>query len=189
MGQWLTTKDLDNYCEIIEEKIDDPNIFKIFVETGTAYGQTVAEIQPYFEKIFTVEISKQLWEWTNPKISDCENVEHVLGDSLIEIPKFLDSLTEEDKVFFWLDAHWSQGLSDKNHLDCPLIEECVIIDNQYKADIGLVVIDDIRMFETKGNEDWTEISNEAVRSSFKNFDIIVSKEIDDRLVLLISRKK
>ena len=189
MGQWLTTKDLDNYCEIIEEKIDDPNIFKIFIETGTAYGQTVVEIQPYFEKIFTVEISKQLWEWTNPKICDCENVEHVLGDSLVEIPKFLDSLTEEDKVFFWLDAHWSQGLSSKNHLDCPLVEECVIIDNQYKADIGLVVIDDIRMFETKGNEDWTEISNEAVRSSFKNFDIIVSKEIDDRLVLLISRKK
>ena len=149
MGQWLTTKDLDNYCEIIEEKIDDPNIFKIFVETGTAYGQTVAEIQPYFEKI----------------------------------------LTEEDKVFFWLDAHWSQGLSDKNHLDCPLVEECVIIDNQYKADIGLVVIDDIRMFETKGNEDWTEITNEAVRSSFKNFEILISKEIDDRLVLLISRRK
>ena len=68
MGQWLTTKDLDNYCEIIEEKIDDPNIFKVFVETGTAYGQTVAEIQPYFEKIFTVEISKQLWEWTNPRL-------------------------------------------------------------------------------------------------------------------------
>ena len=123
MGQWLTTKDLDNYCEIIEEKIDDPNIFKIFIETGTAYGQTVVEIQPYFEKIFTVEISKQLWEWTNPKICDCENVEHVLGDSLVEIPKFLDSLTEEDKVFFWLAAHWSQGLGSKNNLDCHLVEE------------------------------------------------------------------
>jgi len=189
MGQWLTPTDLNKYSEIISEHIDDPNEFKIFVETGTAYGQTLQEIQPYFKKIFTVEISEKLWEWLQPQIQQFENVEHVLGDSLIEIPKFLETLHKDDKVFFWLDAHWSQGLSSKNDLDCPLIEECVIIDKQYKADIGLVVIDDVRMFGTHNNEDWTEITNDAVQSSFKNFKILVSEEIEDRLVLLISRKK
>jgi|TARA_B100002019_G_scaffold293350_1_gene320334 hypothetical protein len=189
MGQWLTPKDLNSYSEIVSEYVDDPNEFKIFVETGTAYGQTLQQIQPYFEKIFTVEISQKLWEWLHPQIRQFENVEHVLGDSLVEIPKFLKTLDENDKVFFWLDAHWSQGLSDKNHLDVPLIEECVIIDEQYKSDTAIVAIDDVRMFETNINEDWSSITIDAVKSSFKNFDILVSKEIEDRLILFISRKK
>ena len=142
-----------------------------------------------FEKIFTVEISQKLWEWLHPQIRQFENVEHVLGDSLVEIPKFLKTLDENDKVFFWLDAHWSQGLSDKNHLDVPLIEECVIIDEQYKSDTAIVAIDDVRMFETNINEDWSSITIDTVKSSFKNFDILVSKEIEDRLILFISRKK
>ena len=89
MGQWLTLKDLNNYSEILSEYVEDPNEFKIFVETGTAYGQTLVEVQPYFEKIFTVEISKKLWEFLNPQISHVDNIEHVNGDSLVEIPKFL----------------------------------------------------------------------------------------------------
>tara|TARA_Y100000401_G_scaffold79227_1_gene64759 strand:- start:606 stop:1175 length:570 start_codon:yes stop_codon:yes gene_type:complete len=189
MGQWLTLKDLNNYSEILSEYVEDPNEFKIFVETGTAYGQTLVEVQPYFEKIFTVEISKKLWEFLNPQISHVDNIEHVNGDSLVEIPKFLKKLTDKDKVFFWLDAHWSQGLSDKNHLDVPLIEECVIIDQEYKSDTAIVVIDDVRMFETNINEDWSYVTIDAVKSSFKNFDILISEEVEDRLVLLISRKK
>jgi len=71
----------------------------------------------------------------------------------------------------------------------PLIEECVIIDEQYKADVGLVVIDDVRMFETNTNEDWSSITIDTIKESFNNFEILVSEEIEDRLVLLISRKK
>ena len=189
MGQWLTPTDLNKYSEIISEHVEDPNQFKIFIETGTAYGQTLQQIQPYFEKIFTVEISTKLYEWLSPQVGNWTNVERVLGDSLIEIPKFLETLSKKDKVFFWLDAHWSQGLSDKNHLDVPLIEECVIIDEQYKADVGLVVIDDVRMFETNTNEDWSSINIDTIKESFNNFEILISEEIEDRLVLLISRKK
>ena len=70
-----------------------------------------------------------------------------------------------------------------------MIEECVIIDEQYKADVGLVVIDDVRMFETNTNEDWSSINIDTIKESFNNFEILVSEEIEDRLVLLISRKK
>lgn len=189
MGQWLTPKDLNNYADSLSDYVGDINEYKIFVETGTAYGQSLKEIYPYFEKIFTVEISEKLWEWLHPQIENLNHVEHVLGDSLVEIPKFLKSLTENDKVFFWLDAHWSQGFSSKNHLDVPLIEECVIIDNDYKSDTAVILIDDVRMFETNINEDWSGISIESVTSSFKNFEILFSKEIDDRLLLFISRKK
>ncbi len=52
-----------------------------------------------------------------------------------------------------------------------------------------MVIDDVRMFETNINEDWSYVTIDAVKSSFKNFDILISEEVEDRLVLLISRKK
>ena len=65
----------------------------------------------------------------------------------------------------------------------------MIIDEQYKGDVGLVVIDDVRMFETNVNEDWSTINLDTVKESFNNFEILVSEEIEDRLVLLISRKK
>lgn len=189
MGQWLTSSDLNEYAENLSDHVEDINEYSTFVETGTAYGQTLMQIYPYFNKIFTVEISEELWNWVNPHVKELTHVQHVLGDSLLEIPKFLKTLTKDDKVFFWLDAHWSQGLSSKNEYDVPLIQECVIIDNGYLADTAVIVIDDVRMFGTKGNEDWTDISIEAVKSSFKKFKILFSKEINDRLLLFIQRNK
>jgi len=189
MGQWLTPKDLNQYSEILSEFVEDVNEYNTFVETGTAYGQSLIEIYPFFSKIFTVEISEKLWSWLNPQIQNLEHVQHVLGDSLIEIPKFLKSLSEEEKVFFWLDAHWSQGLSSKNEYDVPLNQECAIIDNEYLGSSAIIVIDDVRMFGTNANEDWSYISQDSIKKSFKNFNILFSKEVDDRLLMYIERKE
>ena len=52
----------------------------------------------------------------------------------------------------------------------------------------MVVIDDVRLFETELDEDWSGVSKENILKSFENFDILVTKEIDDRLLLLIKRK-
>ena len=188
MGKFLSPQDLSEYSEAISEHVEDPNIFSTFVETGTAYGQSIDSIYQYFEQIFTVEISEKLYEWLTPQIGHWTNVQRVLGDSLIEIPKYLNSLTKEDHVFFWLDAHWSQGLSSKNHLDVPLLEECSIIDTEYQANLGLVIIDDVRLFETDDAEDWSGISKKNIIETFENFEILVTEEIDDRLLLLIKRK-
>ena len=113
----------------------------------------------------------------------------IVSSLLMSEPNNADISKIDSSATFWLDAHWSQGLSDKNHLDVPLIEECVIIDQEYKSDTAIVVIDDVRMFETNINEDWSYVTIDAVKSSFKNFDILISEEVEDRLVLLISRKK
>lgn len=187
MAYSLTVSDLNDYAEIISEHVSDANVFSTFVETGTAEGNSVRSVSRYFDKVFTVEISEVLFNQVNPYLQQYENVEHVFGDSLIEVPKFLESLGEDEKVFFWLDAHWSQGLSSKNHLDCPLIEECKMIDQTYKSDIGLVVIDDLRLFETNENEDWSQITKDAVKNAFERFKVIVFEEINDRLLVLIKK--
>ena len=88
-----------------------------------------------------------------------------------------------------MDAHWSQGLSSKNEYDVPLNQECVIIDNEYLGSSAIIVIDDVRMFGTVANEDWSYISHDSVKKSFKNFNILFSKEVDDRLLMYIERNE
>ena len=77
MGQWLTSDDLNQYSEILSEYVEDVNEYDTFVETGTAYGQSLVQIHPFFNKIFTVEISEKLWSWLNPQIQNLKHVQHV----------------------------------------------------------------------------------------------------------------
>lgn len=188
MAAGLTIEDLNKYAESLSDYVEDINEYSTFVETGTSGGGTLRAIHPYFEKIWTVELSEYLYQMAQPLARAIPHCTHVLGDSLIEMPKFLESISEEEKIFFWLDAHYSSGDTARNHLDVPLIEECVIIDKTYKADSGIVVIDDVRLFETNRNEDWSYITQDGVIASFNNFNIDFIEEIDDRLVLYITRK-
>ena len=188
MAASLTVDDLNKYSEVLSEYVEDINEYSIMVETGTSWGGSIRSVNQYFEKIWTVEIAPNLYEMAK-NITNCyPHVTHVLGDSLIETPKYLLSLTEEDKVFFWLDAHYSGNDTSKNHLDCPVIEECVLIDKNYKADTAVIAIDDYRLFETVEHGDWSFVNDDAVRNSFENFNIVYMKEVDDRLLLYIERK-
>jgi hypothetical protein len=188
MAASLTVDDLNKYSEKLENVVEDINVYSTFLETGTSGGGTLRTIYPYFEKIWTVELSEYLYQMAQPIANSIPHCTHVLGDSLIETPKFLESVSKDEKIFFWLDAHYSSGDTARNHLDVPLVEECVIIDNHYKAETGIVVIDDVRLFGTKGNEDWSYISEEAVLASFTNYTIKFKEIVDDRLVLLIGKE-
>lgn len=188
MAASLRIEDLNDYANKLENLIEDINDYSTFLETGTSYGATIISIYQYFSKLWTVELSEELYNISKQNIKNIPHCTQVFGDSLIEVPKFLQSLDENQKIFFWLDAHYSSGNTTKNHLDCPLIEECVLIDKNYKSNSGIVVIDDVRLFETNVNEDWSYISELGVRSSFNNFNIDYYEIVNDRLLLLITRK-
>ena len=189
MAASLSIQDLNLYSEKLENFVDDVNSYSTFIETGTSYGASIHSIHPYFEKLWTVELSQELYTHTKPLTDSIPHCTHVLGDSLIELPKFLHSIPDTDKVFFWLDAHYSSQNTARNHLDCPLIEECLVIDQNYKSDSAIVVIDDVRLFGTNVNEDWSYIDEKGIQNSFNNFDIKFYEIVDDRLLLYIVRKE
>jgi len=187
MAASLTLEDLNTYATKLEGLVDDVNEYSTFIETGTSYGASINSIQLYFKKIWTVELSEELYSFAKPLTDSIPHCTHVRGDSLIELPKYLNSITENDKAFFWLDAHYSSGNTARNHLDVPLIEECVLIDQNYKGESAIVVIDDVRLFGTNENEDWSYISEEGVRKSFENFEIKFFEIVQDRLLLYIEK--
>lgn len=114
----------------------------VFVETGTYTGQSVYKIVSLFREVHTVEASPDLNRAARElfKAKEITNVSALLGDS----QGFLRSLAPqvyEDAVFF-LDAHYSSGITSQEYGACPVIEEIDIVLS--RSPNALIVVDDLR---------------------------------------------
>ena len=163
--------------------------FNTFIETGTFNGVTTSMISTNFSnmEVYTIELSEHYHSMAKHNFSGNPKVHPIFGDSSVEMEKLLQKLTPNDSAIFWLDGHWSGGDTAKGIKDCPLIEECTFIDTLYKAEYGLVLIDDYRMFGIKANEDWSEISNESILNCFKNHSTLFFID-GDTMVIQIKKK-
>lgn len=110
---------------------------KVFIETGTAGGDSVREAAKIFNICHTIEIidGRPVGEFpTNVKLHN--------GDSA----KLLKSIANEYKgeyIFFWLDAHWSDPDESKDGVnECPILAEIESIQGHR----CIIMIDDARLF-------------------------------------------
>lgn len=172
----LTTS---NYQVILNESEFKDENFKFFVETGTNAGFTVNNMIPFFEKIHSIELSREYYKSACEKFKNNKNVTLHLGDSSIVLRDIMTQF--DDNTVFFLDGHWSGGDTAKGDKDCPLIEELDNIVKHFKHK-ALIIIDDYRLFGTKGNEDWTEITDENIKNVVKERMISI-KSNNDRLVI------
>ena len=136
-----------------------------FVETGTFFGDTTAAMIPYFRKLITIELSKELAALACNRFSSTPAVTVLQGDSTYFLPDVCRQISEP--VFFWLDGHWSGGITAKGDKDCPLIEEIAAI-HMYCKSRCVIAIDDVRLFGKKLDEDWTNITSEKILEIVKN---------------------
>ena len=74
----------------------------VAVETGTSYGDTAAGLGLTFRKVYTIEMLEHVHNAAKERIP-YDNVECVLGDSAVELPRLCKEISEP--VFFYLDAH------------------------------------------------------------------------------------
>lgn len=123
--------------------------YTTFVETGTFKGDGVAwAIDQGFEKIYSVEVSKELCDAARERFREHKHVTISHGDS----PLFLADLVNQlsGPAFFYLDAHWSgayqntpTGYSGNNFV--PLKEESAALISYKDISSSLIVIDDERL--------------------------------------------
>lgn len=180
---------LQKLNDVVEHYDLDANEYSTFIETGTYVGETVRSIQPYFEKVHTIEISEYLYNRFFQEHPDYGNVTVHLGDSSKVIPELLNQFDENQKCVFWLDGHFSHGCTSKGDKDVPLLEECQSIDRLYKPDEGLVLVDDYRLFGVTEPEDWSDITVESIKNCFTNFEVSEYVHSDDMFCIHIKRKK
>lgn len=123
--------------EYIKRFLDKYEI-PVFIETGTAGGESVREASKIFKECHTIEIIEG-----RPQGEFPENVKLYQGDSS-EILCELITKFKKEYVFFWLDAHWSEPNESKPDIvECPLIQEIQALRNHKKS---VIMIDDARLF-------------------------------------------
>ena len=124
------------------------------VETGTFLGASTYIFGGIFDTVFTIEADKDLYEssssWLGQK---SQNVKCMNGDSGVLLQHALES--NKNKTLFFLDAHWSTGITSNEYGICPLLDELKII-LSFKKD-HVIVIDDIRCMGDEGYPDFAEI--------------------------------
>lgn len=113
-----------------------------FIETGTYLGETVSRALPYFKKIHSIEISKDLYLKAKHKFKNNNEVELHLGDSAKALEKVLSKVN--GKILLWLDAHSSDTKeASKGNCNASLIEELRAIAHSKIKD-PIILIDDLR---------------------------------------------
>lgn len=129
----------------ILKNIRDKFGLKILVETGTYYGDMVEAMKKYFDEIYSIELSKELYEKAKKRFNRDKKVNLIYGDSGIELENLIAQLKKP--ALFWLDGHYSAGVTAKGHKDTPIYEELTHIFNSSQQD-NIVLIDDARCFGT-----------------------------------------
>lgn len=114
----------------------------VAVEGGTYVGNTAKLLSKNYEKVYTIEKSKEMYEIAERNLCKINNVFLRLGDTR----DYLKEITnKEDGVLFWLDAHWSGSATYGESDECPLIEELQIIFESRLQNYA-ILIDDARLF-------------------------------------------
>lgn len=117
---------------------------QVLVETGTYEGDTVAAALPYFDNIYTVELSEKLWSRATKRFSAESRVCALHGGSPDVLSELRQSLGSRS-VVYWLDAHWCVGTDTSGEQSqCPLTEEIAALGQL--NDQSVVLIDDARLF-------------------------------------------
>ena len=146
---------------------------KILIETGTFYGYTSKICKDYFNKVYTIELSDYFYKMALETFKNDNNVTCLHGDSGIVLKDLMKNINE--KTLFWLDGHYSAGLTAKGEKETPIIEELNTILNHNIKD-HVLLIDDARCF---GEGDYPTIKEleKFIRQYRPNCDFKVKNDI------------
>jgi hypothetical protein len=146
---------------------------KILVETGTYLGDMVEAQRNRFEKIYSVELSKKLFQRAAKKFKLYPHINILNGDSGIVLNKIVPGI--EVPALFWLDGHYSEGITAKGVKECPVEEELQAI---VKSDLPhIILIDDARLFN--GTHDYPTLDEikQLYNKSGRNYSITIKDDI------------
>ena len=117
-----------------------------FIETGTYLGDMIEGVKNDFTTIYSIEVSEPLYQFSKDRFKNESNIQIYHGDSGSCLESILQRVNES--VVFWLDAHYSGGITSIGAKGCPIYEELsVIIEHIVKNKIGhIILIDDTRCF-------------------------------------------
>lgn len=117
-----------------------------WVETGTFTGDTTTFLASWSRQVYTIEPEPTLFSRAMLRFQGSPNVSVIHGLSEVVLPDLLPKL--RGHVHFWLDGHYSGGITHQGPTDCPVLEELRCIqENITNFERVAVLIDDVRCFD------------------------------------------
>ena len=114
-----------------------------WIETGTYLGLTTKLLASKYFHVHTIEPSQKCLSIAKDYIGDNKNITFYNGTSE-DCIKIACAAVDGD-VCFWLDGHYSAGITFQGDADSPIMHELAVIEkhlNRYRS--FAVMIDDIR---------------------------------------------
>jgi hypothetical protein len=147
---------------------------KTFVETGTYLGEMVEAVRNSFDKIFSVELSYELFEKAKKKFVPFKHIFIINGDSSKIMRRILSEIN--GPAIFWLDGHYSGGITARGEKETPIQEELSVILN-YDKRKHVIIIDDARLFGV--DKDYPPLSQilDFVNSNRDDLDVMVKDDM------------
>jgi hypothetical protein len=122
---------------------------RVLIETGTYRGDMVEAMKKHFDKVVSFELDPMLYEGAKKRFAKDQHITIVHGDSGQILGQHLAPFSEP--CLFWLDGHYSGGVTSRAHLNTPIKYELEHI-LQHPVAGHVILIDDARCFD--GHNDY-----------------------------------
>jgi hypothetical protein len=98
---------------------------------------------PTCSTVWTIEWSEALWAQAKAAHHD-RPITFVHGSSGVVLPEVLVEV--DGPALFWLDGHWSGGVTTGVDDECPVLAEIAAVDAWAHGAESVILIDDARIF-------------------------------------------
>ena len=127
----------------IIKRIAQDHGIEVFVETGTFRGDTPWCFRNDYRRIFSIEVQPQLAKLAAKRFFGHPHIEIVEGDSAKKLEEIIPRI--DGPVLFWLDGHYSAGITGRGENDCPIWGELASINEELDHPF-VIIVDDARCF-------------------------------------------
>jgi hypothetical protein len=131
------------------------------VETGTFLGDMIFAMKDHFKDIYSIELSEGLHQKAKSAFTKYPHIHLIAGDSSKALDHVLSSI--KGRCLFWLDGHYSGGITALGDTWCPIRGEIEAIIRHPVKD-HVILIDDSQCFD----------GNHGYPTLFELHDIVVN---------------
>ena len=157
----------------IVERFQKEYGYNVLIETGTFLGDMVEAQRNNFKKIFSIELQHGLAEKAKERFKGMSHIRILEGDSGRLLETILSEIREP--AIFWLDAHYSGGLTARGDKECPIYQE---IDAIFATkEKHLLLIDDARLFNGKGDYPTIDKLTQYIHAKDPRYKVSVENDI------------
>jgi len=147
-----------------------------FVETGTFLGDTSEILSKVCNAVHTIEIEPNLTKKAKKRFEKRTNIHVWGGDSALILPKVMLHLNSGN-VLFWLDGHYSGGITGGQEKQNPIWNEIKAISESKESSNFSIFIDDANSFGSDPSFPKIHDLMKFVKKRFPNHEIYVENNI------------